>query len=37
MNNKIAGRLISKLGFWVLVLTAIVLVSFPLLWMALSS
>lgn len=37
MNNKIAGRLLSKLGFLMLVLTAIVLVSFPLLWMTLSS
>lgn len=31
------GRLLGKIGFWVLVILALAFVSFPLLWMALSS
>lgn len=35
--SKIAGRLLKKFGLWTLMLLVIAVVSFPLLWMALSS
>ncbi len=35
--RKAAGRLLGKFGLWLLALIVFVLVSFPLLWMALSS